>query len=107
MDQKTELWIGMVHLKPLKENGLEGAAGAYTNIITWAYDSASFRKKAETIAATMDLYVVETEGAEPLFKKFGDFIIPDEELENMYSRAEQNPNAIVYGTFHQYSHDDA
>jgi hypothetical protein len=97
----------MVHLKPLKKNGLQGAAGAYTNVITWAYDSVSFRNKAETIAATMDLHVVESEGEGPLFKRFGDFIIPNEELEDMHSRAEHNPNAIVYGTFHQYSHDDA
>jgi hypothetical protein len=106
LDPKTELWIGMAHLKPLNKDGLEGAAGAYTNIITWASDSVSFRKKAETIAATMDLYVVDTEVEEPLFKRFGDFI-PDEELEDMHSRAEHNPNAIVYGTFHHYPHDDA
>lgn len=97
----------MVHLKPLNKDGLEGAAGAYTNIITWACDSASFRQKAETIAATMDLYVVEAEGEEPVFERFGDFIIPNEELEEMRSRAEHNPNAIVYGTFHQCPHDDA
>ena len=54
----------------------------------------------------MDLYVVDTEGEEPLVNRFGDFI-PDEELEDMRSRAEHNPKAIVYGTFHTYSHDDA
>lgn len=97
----------MVHLKPLNKDGLKGAAGAYTNIITWANDSASFRRKAETIAATMDLYVVETEGEEPLFERFGDSVIPNEELEDMHSRAKDNPHAIVYGTFHQYPHDDA
>ena len=96
----------MVHLRPLKKDGLEGASGAYTNVITWAHSSASFRSKADTIAATMNLYVVETDGEEPLFKRFGDFI-PNEELEDMRSRAEHNPNAIVYGTVHTYSFDDA
>jgi hypothetical protein len=106
MEQKTELWIGLVHLKPFKKKAFDGMAGVYTNIITWAYDSISFLKKAETIAATMDLYVVDTEGEEPLSARFGDFI-PNEELEDMRSRAEHNPNAIVYGTFHRYLHDDA
>ncbi len=106
MDRETQLWIGLVHLKPLKRDGLEGSAGAYTNIITWACDSASFQKKAETIAATMDLYVVEIEDEEPVSQRFTDSIL-GEELEDMRARAEFNPDAIVYGTFHQYSHDDA
>ena len=105
MDKRTELWIGMVHLKPLKKGGIEDFAGAYTNIITWACDAASFLERAKTIAATMDLYVVETEGEEPLAQRFGDSVL-SEELEDMRSRAEHNPNAIVYGTFHEYPHDD-
>jgi hypothetical protein len=103
---KNQLWIGLVHLKPLNKGDLEGSAGAYTNIITWACNSAGFREKAETIAATMDLYVVEIEEDEPLSQRFPDSIMT-EELEDMVSRAEHNPNAIVYGTFYHYPHDDA
>ncbi len=68
----------MVHLKPLKKGGIEDATGAYTNIITWACDAASFLERAKTIAATMDLYVVETEGEEPLAQRFGDSVLREE-----------------------------
>ena len=103
---KNQLWIGLVHLKPRKKDGLQGSTGTYTNIITWACDSSSFRGKAEAIAATMDLYVVEIEEEEPLSKRFPDSRM-NEELDDMRSRAEHNPNAIVYGIFHHYPHDDA
>jgi hypothetical protein len=106
MHESTQLWIGLVHLKPLKKDALDGFAGAYTNIITWARDSASFQAKAETIATTMDLYVVEVEGEEPLSARTSRSGL-SEELDDMRSRAELTPEAIVYGTFHQYLHDDA
>jgi len=106
MGGETQLWIGLVHLRPLKNDALDGFAGAYTNIITWARDTANFQAKAETIAATMDLYVVEVEEEEPLSIRAPKSPL-SEELEDMKSRAELNPDAIVYGTFHQYSHDDA
>ena len=105
MNEVTQLWIGLVHLKPLKKNS-EDFAGAYTNIITWACDSASFHAKATTIAGTMGLYVVEIEETEPLAQRMSNTTL-SEELEDMRARAEFNPDAIVYGTFHQYSHDDA
>jgi hypothetical protein len=106
VDEKNQLWIGLVHLKPLKKDGLEGSAGAYTNILTWACDPTSFRAKAETIAATMELYVAEIEDAEPFSKRFPDSVM-SEDVEDMRSRAEHNPDAIVYGTFHHYLNDDA
>lgn len=106
MEREPELWIGLVHLRPLKKGGLDGCAGAYTNIITWACDIGDFRKNAETIAATLDLYVLEVDEAEQIEKRFGDSTL-SEELEDMRSRAEHNPNAIVYGTFHTYPFDDA
>jgi hypothetical protein len=106
MDPHLELWIGLVHLKPLSKEAMEGAAGAYTNIISWARDSGEFRRKTETIAATMDLYVVDVEGEQPLRERL-QTRKTSEELEDMILRAENNPNAIVYGTFHRYPHDDA
>jgi hypothetical protein len=30
-----------------------------------------------------------------------------EEIEDMISRADDNPNAIIYGTFHTFEKDDA
>lgn len=103
---ESELWIGMVLLKPLTPKAMKGAAGAYTDIITWASTADQFREKAATLAAEMDLYVVEVEDEEPLSVRRSEFELT-EEVEDMASRAEHNPNAIIYGTFHQYPHGDA
>jgi hypothetical protein len=105
MPQQPELWIGLVDLKPLNREEY-GAAGAFTNIITWARNSMEFRKKAETIAATMNLYVVDIEGEERLAERTSRCVL-SEDIEDMIQRAESNPDAIVYGTFHQYPFDAA
>jgi hypothetical protein len=105
MQQGPELWIGLVELRPLDRMAY-GAAGVFTNIIIWATDAQQFSKKAETIAATMNLYVAGVEEAESLAERTAKRDLT-EELEDMVSRAESNPNAIVYGTFHLYRFDDA
>jgi hypothetical protein len=98
-----ELWTGVIELKPLGRKQY-GAAGAFTNLVTWACDSEGFRRKAETIAATLGMYVAGVEKDGPLSPSPDDW---SEELEDMVRRAESNPNAIVYGTFHRYPHDEA
>ena len=102
---KPELWIGLVELKPLNKEEY-GAAGAFTNIVTWATGVESFRSKAEAVAPTLAMYVAGIENAEPLRTRFVDRVTT-EEIEDMVIRAESNPAAIVYGTFHTYPHDQA
>jgi hypothetical protein len=102
---RSELWIGLVQLKPFDRKAF-GAAGAFTNVITWATDVEGFRRNAETIAATIDMYVVDIEDAEPLAER-GKKWSMTEEIDDMVLRAELNPNAIVYGTFHTYPFDEA
>ncbi len=110
VEREKELWVGLVHLRPLtaisREEILDGNAGAYTNIIAWATTAEDFRRRAEMLAESLGLFVEETEEEEPLRMRVRDSLLP-EELEEMRSRAELNPDAIVYGTFHTYSHDDA
>jgi hypothetical protein len=100
---RPELWTGLVELKLLNRTEY-GAAGAFTNIVTWARDSVEFRSKAETIAATLNMYVVEIENAAPV----GDYSEEwPEEFADMVRRAESNANAIIYGTVHRYPRDQA
>jgi len=105
MQKRPKLWIGLVELKPLNPEAF-GAAGAFTNIVTWAGDPVEFRKKAETIAATMNLYVADVEGEEPFAERTRKHSV-SEEIEDMAERAESNPNAIIYGTFHRYPRNEA
>lgn len=100
---QRELWIGLVEMRPQNKK-LYGTAGAFVEILTWASDSSEYRIKAETIAATLDLYVVGVEREQPLSVRL-ETVTPSEELEDMIHRAESNPNAIIYGTFHRWEFD--
>lgn len=55
---RPELWIGLVDLKTL-DRQTYGAAGAFTNIVTWAGDLDGFRCKTELIAATLEMFVAD------------------------------------------------
>jgi hypothetical protein len=103
--QQLELWIGLVELKPLDRKVFD-AAGAFTYIVTWANDPESFRRRADVIAAKMELYVWGVEEVEPLAARVKRYSLT-EELDDMVLRAESNPNAIVYGTFHCYPFNEA
>lgn len=95
---RPQLWIGLVELRPLRKGHRNPA---FTNILTWASDSESFRAKAETIAAELDMYVIGVENEEPLDARRERSKLT-EEVEDMLSRASSNPNAIIYGTFHTF-----
>jgi hypothetical protein len=100
-----ELRIGLVELRPL-DHKVYGAAGAFTNIVTWARDLEGFRLKADEIAAYLEMFVLDIEGAEPLAERAKGHTMA-EEIDDMVRRAESNPNATVYGTFHKYPFDQA
>jgi hypothetical protein len=95
----------LVELKPLNRQAY-GAAGAFTNIVTWACNLDGFRNNTEIIAAKLNMYVAAVEEVEPLAQKIKNSGLT-EEVEDMALRAESNPNAIIYGTFHRYPFDEA
>jgi hypothetical protein len=78
---RPELWIGQVEMRP-RDPKAYGAAGAFVDILTWASNPSEYRAKAETIAATIDLYVVDVQSEEPLSARLAR-ITPSEELEDM------------------------
>jgi hypothetical protein len=102
---RQELWRGLVELRRLPDSELlSGSAGAFTTIVTWASNSAEYRNKAERLAASLGLYVFGVEGAHPVAD---DPPSSADEIADLLERAEANPNAILYGTFHTYRSEDA
>jgi hypothetical protein len=102
-----ELWVGLVELRRLPGcQLLIGSAGAFTNVMTWAASVEDFRKKAETLAESLDLFVACIEGEEPLAIRQARGCLT-EELEELVYSAESNANAILYGKFHTYKFDQA
>ncbi|MGB9067034.1 MAG: hypothetical protein WCC21_00575 [Candidatus Acidiferrales bacterium] len=102
MTKQAELRIGLVELKPLKW----APSGWFTNIVTWVTGHDGFRAKVEIIAAELGRYIVEIEDEEPVAQRLKNHAV-DEAIEDLIGRATSNPEAVLYGTFHAYPHDDA
>src|SRR5438046_8903700 len=108
--RKKRLWIGLVEVRPGSRNGeiLEDTKGAFVNIVTWASDADGYRRNAELIASRLGLFVVDIENAEPVeSRRKNKSVVFNDEIEDMMTRAEENPNAIIYGTFHTFEKDNA
>ena len=105
--ERKQLWIGLVEVRALKPTEVLGdAKGAFVNLVTWAADAGQFKSNAELVLGKLGLFVVEIENPEPVStrRKKAGF---EEEIEDMIARAENNPNAIIYGTFHTWKRDTA
>ena len=105
--ERKQLWIGLVEVRALKPTEVLGdAKGAFVNLVTWAADAAQFKSNAELVLGKLGLFVDENENPEPVStrRKKAGF---EEESEDMIARAENNPNAIIYGTFHTWKRDTA
>jgi len=100
-----ELWIGLVELRPLDRSTFHDA-GAFTSVVTWAFDIDSFQRKADLVAAHLDMFVAGIEEVETLVERREKRTL-SEEIEDIVSRAELNPNAVIFGTFYTYRHDEA
>lgn len=109
--EEKRLWIGLVEVRALGSGSqiLDDTKGAFVNIITWASDAEEYERKARLVIGHLGgLFLSEVIDPEPVdmrrTKKNCDF---EEEIEDMILRAEGNPNAIIYGTFHTFEKDDA
>jgi hypothetical protein len=100
MVEHNELWIGLVELRPVDSRAF-GSAGASTTIVTWATDADEFRRKAETVASTVDMFVLDVEKVEPLARRVARETL-SEELQDIVFRVESNRDCIIFGTFYTY-----
>jgi len=91
---------------PKPTDVLGDAKGAFVNLVTWASDIDEFKGNAELVLHKLGLSIIDIENPEPVSmrKQRVEF---DDEIEDMVARAEDNPNAIIYGTFHTWTRDDA
>jgi len=103
--KKKQLWIGKVEVRPLKGSSTLGdAKGAFVNIVTWAQNVEEYRRNADLVLGELRLFVVEVENPEPVSVRREKAVF-EEGIEDMIARAQDNPNAIVYGTFHTWDRD--
>jgi hypothetical protein len=101
----------MVEVRSLDSgsNLLDGMKGAFVNIVTWASEAEEFKRNSELVIRNLGgLFVAEVVNPEPVevsrARTKGGF---EEAIEDMISKAQDNPKAIIYGTFHTFEKDDA
>jgi hypothetical protein len=108
--KKKEVWIGLVEVRALNGGNeiLGDTKGAFVNIVTWASSAEDYKRNAETVIGDLGgLFVSDVLTPEPVKTRRVKKVVFEEEIEDMISRAEGNPNAIIYGTFHTFEKDDA
>lgn len=88
---------------------LEDTQGAFVHIVTWATNAEHYRRKADLVIGSLgNLAVTAVSDAETVNDRRrrarGEL---DATIEDLIARAQSNPNAILYGTFHTFEKDDA
>src|SRR4030081_1200387 len=107
LPKTRQLWIGKLEVRPLKGSHILGdAKGAFVNVVTWACDAEEFRRNADLVLGELRLFILEVEDAEPVSTRREKAMFEDA-IEDMVARAQENPNAIIYGTFHTWDRDSA
>ena len=100
--KRPEVWIGLVEVLPLEGcDMLEGAGGAVVNILTWALNVSEYETKVHTLTESLNLEVVGIEDPEPIRHRAADDEF-DPDMQDIIKRVRENPDAIIYSTFHCY-----
>ncbi len=95
------MWIGMVEVNcPPHNDILDGARGAYVNIVAPATSEKDFHHQVEKAVKSLDLTLVNIDDAEPLSQRMTGYQI-DEELEKIVKEATEQ-NSLRFGTFHTF-----
>ncbi len=108
--QRKQLWIGLVEVRPLPGGSaiLGDTKGAFVNIVTWASDVDEYNRKTHVLIEDLGgLFICEVIDPGPVDARTSSQGSFDSETEDMISRAHDNLNAIIYGTFHTFDKDDS
>jgi hypothetical protein len=95
---QPEIWIGTVEVYWANEDEPTKFDPAFTVITTWASNAEEFREKCIQMLESYGWKLLSVNRANP---------IPEgaafsEEVADMLERTRSNPNAIIFGTFHNY-----
>jgi hypothetical protein len=95
---QPEVWIGTIEISWSSENTPNVFQPAFTVVTTWAAGPEEFREKCTRMLESYGWKLLGVDRAGPVAED-GVF---SEEVEDMLERTENNPNAIIHGTFYSY-----
>lgn len=103
--ENRQLWIGLVEVRAESGDILGDAKGAFVHIVTWASDAEEYRRNADLVLNKLGLFIIDVETPEPVAERRRKGTTFEDEVEDIIVRAEDNPNAIIYSTFHTWERD--
>lgn len=77
---------------------ISGNTRAFTNVVTWAEDVASYRDRVESVFAKYGWSLLGTESV----REVRDRSSLTEDMVQIVEIAKSNPNACIFSTFHYY-----
>jgi len=92
-----ELWIGVVEVLT-EPTIVDGDTRAFTNVITWATTASDYVDSVTAVFTEYSWTVLGTENERPVASENGF----SEEITEIIERAQQNPKACIFTTFHYY-----
>ena len=94
------IWIGTIEISFTDPEGPSGAKPkpAFTVVTTWASSSDEYSQKCKRMLESYGWSLLGVDQAGPVPEN-GEY---SEEVEDMLEKTRNDPNAIIYGTFHTY-----
>jgi hypothetical protein len=93
-----DIWIGVVEISYIDSDKPDTRKNAFTVVTTWACNSDEFAAKCKRMLESYGWNLLGVEKSNPASTDH-DF---SDEAADMLERTRVNPNAIIYGTFHNY-----
>ncbi|MCA9407942.1 MAG: hypothetical protein H6755_06360 [Candidatus Omnitrophica bacterium] len=99
------VWIGLVNLVPKEgNNDLEGALGAYVNILAFAEDEESYKKLVEFAAYEHEYDVEEIKDVELFEKRVSNFEVEDD-IKILAEKVKETEKTH-FGEFYVYENEE-
>ncbi len=92
------LWRVMTEIRVQPDDFPTGETNGFINVITWAESAEHACERLANYIDSFDWQIVEVDSVVPV----NDLIQCSSEMEDMICRAQNNPLAIILGTFHSY-----
>jgi hypothetical protein len=102
------LWVAFLHVRALTDEALEGAAGGFMQVASFAESRGAFLAAIESEMRTSQLAVADIEDID--FEDAGGHVgdIKAEHVAEIREALMSDPELFVWwGTCHTYPHDDA
>jgi hypothetical protein len=96
----AQVWIGMVHVMPIREGALENATEAFTNALALVASHAEYEMVVKDSLLPLGFVVIEYEDVEPFASRALNWQVSDE-MRNL-AAAVKKRKRVLFGSFYTF-----